>query len=91
VQCKGFLAAPVAIKGAVFAGSLDGYIRAFDTRTGKILWSFDTAGDFPAIGAQTGTGGAIWGAGAVSVADGMLFVHSTAARPNSVLLAFTIH
>jgi len=91
VQCKGFLAAPVAIKGAVFAGSIDGYIRAFDTRTGKILWSFDTARDFPAIGAQTGTGGAIWGAGAVSVADGMLFVHSTAARPNSVLLAFSIH
>jgi polyvinyl alcohol dehydrogenase (cytochrome) len=91
VQCKGFLAAPVAIEGAVFAGSIDGYIRAFDVRTGGILWAYDTARDFPALGARTGTGGAIWGAGAVSVADGMLLVHSTAARPNSVLLAFSIH
>ncbi len=30
------------------------------------------------------------GAGTVSVADGMLLAHSTAARPNSVLLAFSV-
>ena len=89
-QCKGFAAAPVTIDGAVFAGSIDGYIRAFDASTGRILWSFNTARDFPAIGANTGTGGAIWGAGAVSVADGMLLVHSSAPRPNAVLLAFRI-
>ena len=89
-ECKGFVAAPVTIDGAVFAGSIDGYIRAFDVETGKILWSFDTARDFPAIGGMTGTGGAIWGAGAVSVADGMLLVHSSAFRPNAVLLAFSI-
>jgi len=90
-QCKGFVAAPVTIDGAVFAGSIDGYIRAFDTRTGKILWSFNTARNFPAIGGMTGTGGAIWGAGAVSVADGMLLVHSSAPRPNAVLLAIRAH
>jgi polyvinyl alcohol dehydrogenase (cytochrome) len=87
-QCKGFVAAPVTIDGAVFAGSIDGYIRAFDASTGRILWSFNTARAFAAKGAMTGTGGAIWGAGAVSVADGMLLVHSSAPRPNAVLLAF---
>jgi len=90
-QCKGFVAAPIAIDGAVFAGSIDGYIRAYEARTGKILWAFDTAREFQALGAMSGTGGAIWGAGAISLADGMLLVHSAAARPNSVLLAFSIH
>jgi polyvinyl alcohol dehydrogenase (cytochrome) len=91
VQCKGFVAAPVAIEGAVFAGSIDGYIRAFDTRTGRVLWSFATARKFAAVGGKTARGGAIWGAGAVSLADGMLFVHSTSAGPGGVLLAFSIH
>ena len=91
IECKGFVAAPLAIAGAVFAGSIDGVVRAFASSTGKILWSFDTSREFPAVGGRAGTGGAIWGAGALMMADGMLFVHSSAGRPQSVLLAFSIH
>jgi polyvinyl alcohol dehydrogenase (cytochrome) len=91
IQCKGFVAAPLAIDGAVVAGSIDGHVRAFESATGKILWSFNTSRDFPAVGGATGAGGAIWGAGALMIGNGMVLVHSSSARPNSVLLAFSIH
>jgi polyvinyl alcohol dehydrogenase (cytochrome) len=90
IKCKGFVAAPVTIQGAVFAGSIDGLMRAFDVHTGKILWSFNTAREFSGVGGLTGKGGAIWGAGAVSVANGMLLVHASGVS-SSVLLAFSIH
>ena len=37
------MAPPTAIPGVVFAGSLDGHLRAYDARDGKVIWDFNTA------------------------------------------------
>ncbi|MGL6269875.1 MAG: PQQ-binding-like beta-propeller repeat protein, partial [Chitinophagaceae bacterium] len=52
-------AAPLAVPGLVFAGGLDGQIRAYDNSNGKILWSFDAVRDFQAINGVKGKGGAL--------------------------------
>ena len=83
--------APLAIPGAVFAGSRDGYIRAFDNRSGKVLWSFNAAQEFNSLNGDLAAGGTITGAGGVMVANGMVYVNSSnAQKPNSVLLAFSL-
>jgi polyvinyl alcohol dehydrogenase (cytochrome) len=37
------------IDGAVIEGSLDGFLRAFDAKTGEVLFQFDTARTFAAV------------------------------------------
>ena len=39
----GFAAAASAIPGVVFAGGGDGWMHAFEAKTGKIIWEYDTA------------------------------------------------
>jgi polyvinyl alcohol dehydrogenase (cytochrome) len=84
-------AAPMVIPGLVFAGALDGHIRAYSTTDGKILWDYDTVKDFQTINGIPGKGGSIDGASPV-VADGMLYVNSGYGQfgelPGNVLLAF---
>ena len=79
------------IPGAVFSGALDGGIRAYSTKDGSILWTFDTNREFPTVNGVKASGGGIEGAGPV-VAGGMLFVSSGWGgpfnRPGNVLLAF---
>ena len=45
----GFSAAPTATEQLVFAPTLDGVLRAFDSRTGEQLWSYDTRREFEAV------------------------------------------
>src|SRR5205807_2453303 len=40
------MAPPTVIAGVVFAGSLDGHLRAYDSRNGAVLWDFDTDREF---------------------------------------------
>src|SRR5437588_2515780 len=68
-------AAPIVIPGVVFAGALDGHIRAYSTTDGKLLWDFNTVKDFDAVNGIKGRGGVLDGASPV-VSDGMLFVNS---------------
>lgn len=83
------LAAVTAIPGAVFAGSLDGRIRAYASDTGRILWEFNTGDVFDAVNGGQATGGGI-DYGGQTVADGMLFVQSGSGRqPGNALLAFS--
>jgi polyvinyl alcohol dehydrogenase (cytochrome) len=83
--------AVTAIPGAVFSGSIDGHLRAYDTRDGKIIWDFDTARDFetvnkvPAHGGSLDVGGPIVAAGTVFVVSGY---PGFGAMPGNVLLAF---
>ncbi len=49
----GILASIAAIPGAVFAGHMDGRIRAYDAATGQVLWQFDTAQELTALGGAT--------------------------------------
>jgi len=68
-------AAPAVIPGIVFAGSLDGHMRAYSTENGKILWDYNTAIDFETINGIRARGGSLDGPAPV-MADGMLYVNS---------------
>ena len=84
-------AAVTAIPGAVFSGSIDGFLRAFAAEDGKKLWEFDTVRDFTTVNGVKAKGGALDGPGAV-VVNGMVYVNSGYSRfgglPGNVLLAF---
>jgi polyvinyl alcohol dehydrogenase (cytochrome) len=78
------------IPGVVFAGSLDGHLRAYDTRDGSVLWDFDTAQEFRTTNSVRGHGGSLNGAGP-AIVSGMVYVNSgyTNAIAGNVLLAFS--
>jgi polyvinyl alcohol dehydrogenase (cytochrome) len=86
-------AAPTVIPGVVFAGGLDGHIRAHAAGDGHVLWDFDTAKEFATVNGVPGRGGAIDGPGPV-IAGGMLYVNSGYGQfgqmPGNLLLAFSV-
>ena len=83
----------MVVPGVVFAGALDGHIRAYDSGNGNILWDFNTAQEYKTVNGIAGKGGAIDGPAPV-VADGMLYVNSGygmfGQSPGNVLLAFEV-
>ena len=91
-------AAPAVMPGIVFSGTLDGWFRAYDTASGKIVWEFSTTAQTYASVNGNGSqpGGGIDGMGP-TIAGGMLYTMSGfngAARTGSnginVLLAFSV-
>jgi polyvinyl alcohol dehydrogenase (cytochrome) len=86
-------APPTAIPGAVFSGSLDGHIRAYDSSDGRVIWDFNTLDEVETINGIPAQGGSLTSAGP-AVADGILYVMSgysrTALMPGNVLLAFSV-
>ncbi len=86
-------AAVTAIPGVVFSGSVDGFLRGFSAKDGRVLWEFDTAREFTARNGVKANGGSMDGAGP-AVAGGMVFVNSGygnwGGTPGNVLLAFGI-
>ncbi len=92
--CSAAQPAPVsAIPGVVFAGSLDGHLRAYDSRAGGVIWDFDTLREFPTVNGIKAHGGAMNGSGP-TIAGGMLLSNAGYSRlpviPGNVLLAFTV-
>ena len=89
----GILASIVAIPGAVFAGHMDGRVRAYDSATGKVLWQFDTTEPQTALGGAKAQGGTIGGGGPV-VYDGMVYTTSGyglyAHMAGNMLAAFSV-
>jgi len=85
------MAPPTLIPGILFAGSLDGHLRAYDARHGDVIWDFDTAEDFKTTNGVRAHGGSLNGAGP-AIVSGMLFVNTgyTNAMPGNVLLAFAV-
>jgi polyvinyl alcohol dehydrogenase (cytochrome) len=83
------LAPPTLIPGVVFSGSLDGHLRAYDTRDGSVLWDFDTVQEFRTTNDVRAHGGGMSASGP-TVVNGMLYVNSgyTNAMAGNVLLAF---
>ncbi len=84
--------APVtAIMQAVFAGSLDGHLRAYDAQSGRVIWDFDTARPFKTVNGVEARGGSLAATGPL-VVGGMLYINSgyTNAIAGNVLLAFSI-
>jgi polyvinyl alcohol dehydrogenase (cytochrome) len=86
-------AAPSSVPGVVFAGALDGHIRAYSSADGKVLWDFNTAQAFPSVQGIPGHGGAIDGPSPL-VSGGMMFVNSGygmyGEMSGNVLLAFEV-
>ncbi len=74
--CDPGVSAPLtAGPGVVFAGHLDGYLRAYDQTSGEVLWSYDTTAEHTGTNGITGRGGSMSGAGP-TVAAGHLIVNS---------------
>lgn len=84
------MAPPTLIPGVIFAGSLDGHLRAYDTRDGTVLWDFDTAQEFRTTNGIRAHGGSLNGAGP-TIVGGMVYVNTgyTNAMAGNVLLAFS--
>ncbi len=84
-------AALTAIPGAVLSGAMDAGVRAYSTRDGSILWTYDCDRDFNTVNGVPAHGGGIDGPGPI-VAGGMLYVTSGSGglmgKPGNVLLAF---
>ncbi len=89
-NCAHSLLAGVSmLPGVVFAGAMDGRIRAYNASDGKIIWDFDTGATFDSVNGVRGHGGAIDYGGQV-IGHGMLFVISGSMRqPGNLLLAFS--
>lgn len=89
---RGIVAAVSVIPGVLFAGGMDGIIRAVSPRDGSPIWEFNTAQEFKTVNGVAAKGGSI-GAGGPTLANGMLFVSSGYVGfqngvPGNVLLAF---
>ncbi|HLK67015.1 MAG TPA: PQQ-binding-like beta-propeller repeat protein [Bryobacteraceae bacterium] len=90
--CTGAQSAAISsIPGVVFSGSVDGHFRAFSTKTGEIIWDFNTVRDYETVNGVPGKGGSLDSAGPV-IAGGMVFTNSGYGMwqgiPGNVLLAF---
>jgi len=89
---KGVVAAVSLIPGVLFAGGMDGVLRAVSTTDGSPIWEFNTAQEFKTVNGVAARGGSI-GAGGPTIANGMVFVGSGYVGfqngvPGNVLLAF---
>ena len=86
-------AAVTAMPGAVFSGSMDGHLRAYSTRNGRVLWDYDTVREYTTVNRVKASGGALDAAGP-AIAGGMVFVNSGYGKwgglPGNVLLAFSV-
>jgi polyvinyl alcohol dehydrogenase (cytochrome) len=91
-------AAPSVMPGVVFSGTLDGWFRAYDADSGRIVWEFSTtAQTYDTVNGVTAQpGGGIDGMGA-TIANGMVYTMSgfngaarTGGNGNNVLLAFSV-
>jgi polyvinyl alcohol dehydrogenase (cytochrome) len=87
----GMSAAPTVIDGTVIAGSLDGWLRVLDEKTGQELWKYDTATAYDTLNGVKAHGGSIDTASIVGV-NGLLLVNSGygmfGQAPGNVMLAF---
>src|SRR5438552_5999796 len=86
-------AAVSVIPGVVFSGAVDGHLRGYSTRDGKVIWDFDTAREFATVNGIAAKGGSMDGPGP-AIAGGMLYVSSGygawGGMSANVLLAFSV-
>ena len=78
--------------GFVFAGHLDGRFRAYDNRSGKPIWTFDTTKSVKTISGEMARGGSMSGPGA-AISNGHVVVNSGYGlyyhMPGNLLMVFT--
>ncbi len=90
--------APSVMPGVVFDGTMDGWLRAYDAATGKVIWADSTTDrTYDTVNQVKGQpGGSLDGLGA-AIAGGKLFVMSgfngaanTGGNGTNVLLAYSV-
>lgn len=91
-RCYTSMTSPPTIAGeVVFAGANDGVLRAYDRKTGKIVWAFDTAIEVEGVNGLSGSGGSI-SRGGTALVHGMFFQSSGYGQglgmPGNVVFAF---
>jgi polyvinyl alcohol dehydrogenase (cytochrome) len=90
----GYSQAITATPDLVFAGNNDGWLRAFDTKTGAVVWKIDTKPPVKTVNGGEAGGGSYGGGSGPVLYHGMLFAspgYSLAgAFPGNVLLAFEV-
>lgn len=88
----GISSAVTAMPGFVFAGHLDGRFRAYDNRSGKPIWTFDTTQSVKTISGEMARGGSMSGPGA-AISNGHVVVNSGYGlyyhMPGNLLMVFT--
>jgi polyvinyl alcohol dehydrogenase (cytochrome) len=88
-----FSAALSVANDVVFAPSLDGKVRAFDTNEGALLWQFNTALEFETTTGTVAHGGSMDNVGVV-FAGSMVYMQSGYSLfgqlPGNILLAFEL-
>lgn len=82
------------IPGGVFAGAMNGRFRAYDPKSGKVVWEYDTGGaEVPTVSGRPGRGSVMDGAGP-TIANGMVYVSSgyqgRSGTPGQLLMAFSV-
>jgi len=86
-------AAVSALPGVAFSGSVDGHMRAYATKDGKVLWDYDTIRTYETVNGVEGRGGSIDGPGP-AIGGGMVYINSgyptAGGTPGNVLLAFSV-
>jgi polyvinyl alcohol dehydrogenase (cytochrome) len=92
-------AAPAVMPGVVFSGTTDGWFRAYDSKTGKIIWADSTTSrTYNTVnGVPNQPGGSIDGMGGPTIAHGMVYVMSgfngaaqSGGNGVNVLLAYSV-
>jgi polyvinyl alcohol dehydrogenase (cytochrome) len=90
--CSAAQSAPISVMpGVVFSGSVDGHLRAYSTKDGRIIWDYNTAKEYDTVNGVKARGGSLDAAGP-AIAGGMVVTNSGYAlwkgMPGNVLLAF---
>ena len=90
---QGMSAAITSTDQLVFAGTLDGNLKAYDSVSGEIIWSFDTYGEFESVSGEMALGGSIESDGPV-LYKGHVIVNSGyqfgARMPGNALMIFSL-
>lgn len=90
----GFSAAATFVSGTVMAGGMDGHLRAYDGKTGAVIWDFDTVREFESVSGEKARGGSIGGAAGPLIKDRMMYINSGYGlyfhMPGNALLAFSV-
>jgi len=72
---------------------MNGRFRAYDSKTGKVVWDYDTSAEVTSVAGKPAKGGVMDGAGP-TIAGGMVYVNSgyqgRSGTPGVVLMAFSV-
>ncbi len=90
----GISQAITAIPGVVFAGHMDGRIRAHDSTNGAVIWQFDTVQSWSTLSGEVAKGGSLGGGAGPMIVAGSVYVTSGYGlyfhMPGNVLLVFSV-